>query len=130
MENRTKYLERKSKRYLEKYSRKIASYCYATAVLNSESSSYCMYFDEIEDYFNLEKQTIKNDKELQNKIIDELLNFEGVAEATEEDSTDRYFDIILYTDYMALDDSEDNDEEEETDCEHTFSVATKKEEEE
>lgn len=127
MESRQKYLERKAKRYLEKYSRKIASYCYATAVLNSESGSYCIYFDEIENYFNLEAKTIKHDKELQNEIIDELLNFEGVAEATYVGNN--YFDIVLYTDYMALDDSEDDDEEENIDYEHTFPVATKKEEE-
>lgn len=128
MESRTKYLERKSKRYLEKYSRKIASYCYATAVLNSESGSYCMYFDEIEDYFNLDKQTIKNDIELQNEIINELTDFGGIAEV--ESEYNEYFYINLYTDYMALDDSEDDDEEEKIDYEHAcFPAEAKKEEE-
>jgi len=89
------------KRYLEKYGRKIASWLYAEAVENSNEGDWITYFDEIDETFNLEKP-IEQDRELQQRILDELSRYDGVAiddDTLQEDC----FDVNLYTDYMSRD---------------------------
>ena len=89
------------KRYLEKYGRKIASWLYAEAVENSNEGDWITYFDEIDEVFSLERP-IGQDRELQQRILDELSGYDGVAiddDTLQEDC----FDVNLYTDYMSRD---------------------------
>lgn len=84
-------------KYIEKYSRKIASWLYAEAVEHTHEGDWITYFDEIDESFSL-KKSIEQDKELQQAILNELKKYEGIA-------FDDYtlqgdcFDINLYTDY-------------------------------
>ena len=105
-------------RYLEKMSRKIASYVYATAVLESGDANWCIYFDEIEDRFGVvdsEKEEWQNDgcmlltrlcddQELVEKIQEELYKYDGLdgdADCVILDFDGESFDINLWHDYRA-----------------------------
>lgn len=97
----------KRKDYLNKYSTKIASYIYSTAVLESESGNYCFDFEKLTKLFDL-KPSLKDDKNLQKKIIEELEKYEGIAEI---DSDADEFSIYLYTWYMLHEEEEEEEEE-------------------
>ena len=117
-------------RYLEKMAHKIASYVYATAVLESGDNNWCVYFDEIEDRFGVvdsEKEDWQNDgcmlltrlcddKELVEKIQEELYKYDGLADGDAVWVYDDWFDINLFHDYRAtytdLDEEEDCEDEE------------------
>ena len=95
---------------------KIASYVYAIAVLKSSDANWFVGFDEIEKRFSgmLEKP-LKEDKELVEKIQEELFNYNGLADGDAVWVDDDCFDINLFHDYRAtytdLDEEEDWEEE-------------------
>ena len=115
-------------RYLEKMARKIASYVYATAVLESDDNNWCVYFDEIEDRFGVKDEEhtesyymlesrLCDDDELVELILEELHKYEGLE--GDDDCAyvdDGCFDINLWHDYRAsytdLDEEEDWEEDE------------------
>ena len=114
-------------RYLEKMARKIASYVYAVAVLESGDNNWCIYFDEIEKRFGLKdeehqdewlmlEKPLSDDEELVEAILEELYKYEGL-EGSEDCAyvDDGCFDINLWHDYRAsytdLDEEEDWEEE-------------------
>lgn len=108
-------------RYLEKMAHKIASYVYATAVLESGDANWCIYFDEIEDRFGVQdeehtegyymlKSRLIDDKELVEKIQEELFKYEGLDDGDAVWVDDDCFDINLFHDYRAT--YTDLDEEE------------------
>jgi hypothetical protein len=117
-------------RYLEKMAHKIASYVYATAVLESGDNDWCIYFGEIEDRFGVvdsEKEDwqnvgcmlltrLCNDKELVEKIQEELYKYDGLADGDAVWVYGECFDINLFHDYRAtytdLDEEEDCEEDE------------------
>ena len=88
------------KRFLDAFSRTLASYIYAEAVQQTESGSYIVYFEEVNGWVHLKNyDSIEKDKELLNRIVEELKKYEGIAEVT---LTEEGFDIILYTDYCGV----------------------------
>lgn len=114
-------------RYLEKMARKIASYVYAVAVLESGDANWCIYFDEIEKRFGLKdeehqdewlmlEKPLCEDEELVEAILEELYKYDGLdgnADCVWVD--DCCFDLNLWHDYRAtytdLDEEEDCEEE-------------------
>ena len=103
-------------RYLEKMARKIASYVYATAVLESGDNNWCVYFDEIEHRFGVVDTnkddwqndgcmlltSLSDDDELVEKIQEELYKYDGLAcDADCVIVEDGCFDVNLWHDYRA-----------------------------
>ena len=114
--------------YLEKMSCKIASYVYATAVLESGDANWFVYFDEIEKVFgvynpNEEEECycclwkpLKEDKELVNAVVEKLFNYEGLDDGDAVWLEEDCFDINLFHNFRATYtdlDREDSWEEEE-----------------
>lgn len=103
----------KRPRYIEKMSTKIASFIYATAVLESGDNNWCVYFDEIEERFEgMLDLALKDDKELVEAIHEELYTYNGLrGEAdcviVEEDC----FDVNLWHDYRACETDLDEEED-------------------
>ena len=109
--------------------RKIASYNYAVAVLESGDNNWCVYFDEIESRFGLRDEEhqdewlmlvkpLADDEELVYAIKEELHKYDGLE--GDDDCVivdDGCFDINLWHDYRAtytdLDEEEDWEIEEE-----------------
>ena len=119
-------------RYLEKMAHKIASYVYATAVLESGDANWCIFFDEIEERFGVQneehiegyymlKSRLIEDDELVEKIQEELYKYDGLEGDDDCVIVDKTygcgcFDINLWHDYRAtytdLDEEEDCEDEE------------------
>ena len=86
-------------------SRKIASYVYCQASLNTDNGSWIVYSNEIDKAINLPKGWEK-DKKLLKLVYEELTHYEGLAcedfdtnIQIEDDST--AFDVIIYSDYAS-----------------------------
>lgn len=87
-------------RYIEKYSCKIASFIYATAVLNSDEGNYMVSFKKINQRFDLDIK-IEEDPTLIHYVIEQLEGYDGIIDSIDLDKDG--FDIMLGTDYIAND---------------------------
>lgn len=90
-----------------KYARKIAAFIYATAVLEQEESNWVIYQSEIEERFEELPEGWAHDEQMLADIEQELSQYPGLdgAEFTidQDDEGEVYFDIMLWTDYIASD---------------------------
>lgn len=59
----------KREAYLEMYAHKIATFMFVEAAKETSSSSWCMYFDEIEEQYKVD---LNKDKELVEAILEVL----------------------------------------------------------
>lgn len=89
------------------YARKIAAFIYATAVLEQEESNWVIYQSEIEERFEELPEGWAHDEQMLADIEQELSQYPGLdgAEFTidQDDEGEVYFDIMLWTDYIASD---------------------------
>ncbi len=94
-------------RNISSYARKIAAFVYATAVLEQEESNWVIYQSEIEERFEELPEGWAHDEQILADIEQELSQYPGLdgAEFTidHDDEGEVYFDIMLWTDYIASD---------------------------
>lgn len=112
------------KRESELWSRRIAAFIYATAVLETTEGSYIVSEGDIEKHFGnvLPKDWTKS-KAFINKIKEELFNYPGISggpNATSvddsqvevyKDGVEWQFDLDLFTDYTATSNEDEDDDE-------------------
>ncbi|MCK9235186.1 MAG: hypothetical protein M0Q41_10795 [Bacteroidales bacterium] len=89
------------------YARKIASFLYASAVLEQEENNCIIHQDEIESRFEELPEGWSNDEQLIEEIKKELNNYPGLDNAEfsieRDDNNKLIFDLLLWTDYIASD---------------------------
>lgn len=86
--------------------RKIAAYIYATAVLNQNENNWTIYGNEIESNFEELPENWQHDEKLVEEIEIELYQYPGLENNEiyiEYDGEEIYFDVCLWTDYIASD---------------------------
>lgn len=94
-------------RNISSYARKIAAFVYATAVLEQDENNWIVYQSEIDERFEELPEGWAHDEQMLADIEQELSQYPGLdgAEFTidQDDEGEVYFDIMLWTDYIASD---------------------------